>query len=137
MEGYYRRLWNKIEYAEDANDDGTQETEDQFVYGDGYAYGAEFFKKRYGKFNGWVGYTLSWSERDLMILTTGRLFVQFDRRHDASVVVMYDVNEKWDTSATWVYGSGQNTTLLFNGICWGRGNQCLRIEITTGWRIID
>ena len=36
---------------------------------------------------------------------------KFDRRHDASIVVMYDVNEKWDVSATWVYGSGQNTTL--------------------------
>ena len=46
VEGYYRRLWNQIEYAEGANDDGTQETEDQFVYGDGYAYGAEFFVKK-------------------------------------------------------------------------------------------
>ena len=113
VEGYYRRLWNQIEYAEGANDDGTQETEDQFVYGDGYAYGAEFFvKKRYGKFNGWVGYTLSWSERRFDDINNGMPFrAKFDRRHDASVVVMYDVNEKWDVSATWVYGSGQNTTL--------------------------
>ena len=40
-----------------------QDVESQLVYGSGRAYGIELFlKKKYGRFNGWIGYTLSRTE---------------------------------------------------------------------------
>ncbi|MCB9227767.1 MAG: TonB-dependent receptor, partial [Chitinophagales bacterium] len=115
VEVYYKKLWNQIEYGEEAiKSDGTdRDTEDQFVFGTGQSYGAEFFvKKKYGKFNGWIGYTLAWTERDFPTLNKGEKFwAKYDRRHDLSVVLIYDITKRIKLSATFVYSSGQNTTI--------------------------
>lgn len=115
VEVYYKKLWNQIEYGEEAikSDGSDRDTEDQFVFGTGQSYGAEFFvKKRYGKFNGWIGYTLAWTERDFPTLNQGEKFwAKYDRRHDLSVVLIYDITKRIKLSATFVYSSGQNTTI--------------------------
>ncbi|MEO6914481.1 MAG: TonB-dependent receptor, partial [Chitinophagaceae bacterium] len=36
---------------------------------------------------------------------------KYDRRHDLSLVGMYEVNKKWKISAVFVYGSGNAVTL--------------------------
>jgi hypothetical protein len=36
---------------------------------------------------------------------------KFDRRHDLSVVAIYEYNKKWKFSATFIYGTGNATTL--------------------------
>jgi hypothetical protein len=36
---------------------------------------------------------------------------KYDRRHDLSVVGMYQLNQKWKLSATFVYGTGNAVTL--------------------------
>jgi hypothetical protein len=46
---------------------------------------------------------------------------KYDRRHDLSVVALYELNKRWKLSATFVYGSGNATTLpqrfyLVNGV---------------------
>ena len=112
IELYYKRLWNQVEYGNDAEDTANEEVEDLFVFGDGHAYGAEFFvKKKYGKFNGWVGYTLAWSNRKFPDIDNGKVFpAKFDRRHDLSVVLIYDVHKKWKLSSTYIYGTGQTMT---------------------------
>ena len=60
---------NLIEYKEGAQpEDGVKDNPDNsFVFGKGWSYGAEFFlKKALGKFNGWIGYTLAWTEKNLL-----------------------------------------------------------------------
>lgn len=113
VELYYKHLWNQIEYGESAVGDITVDVEDLFTYGQGWSYGAEFLiKKNKGKWTGWIGYTLSWTWRKFPEINGGQPFLaRFDRRHDISIVNMYEINRHWKVSATWVLNSGQRTTL--------------------------
>lgn len=115
VEVYYKTLKNQIEYKDgslpgaDVNDNA----DNSFVFGTGKAYGAEFFlKKRVGKFNGWLGYTLSYTTRQFPDLNQGKEFyAKYDRRHDASVVLSYDLNKMFTFSTIWVYGTGNAITI--------------------------
>ncbi|MCS6934496.1 MAG: TonB-dependent receptor [Chitinophagales bacterium] len=113
VEVYYKHLWNQIEYGESAVGNITVDVEDLFTFGRGWTYGAEFFvKKAKGKWTGWVGYTLAWSWRKFPEINEGEKFLaRFDRRHDLSIVQMYEFNRHWKVSATFVYATGQRTTL--------------------------
>lgn len=113
LELYYKDLRNQIEFGESFVPELNVEIEDGYVFGRGRSYGAEFFfKKATGKLNGWIGYTLSWTNRVFEDINDGEVFpAKYDRRHDLSVVVIYEINKKWRIAGTFVYGSGQNTTL--------------------------
>ena len=112
IEVYYKDLKNQIDYAEDFVEDLSQEVEDAFVFGKGRAYGAEFFlKKAKGKLNGWIGYTLSKSERSFDDIENGRWYsTVYDKTHDLSVVANYKIGRKWDLGAVAIYGTGKNYT---------------------------
>ncbi len=112
IEVYYKDLKNQIDYAEDFVDDLSQEVEDAFVFGKGRAYGAEFFlKKAKGKLNGWIGYTLSKSERSFDDIEDGRWYpTVYDKTHDLSIVANYKIGRKWDLGAVAIYGTGRNYT---------------------------
>jgi len=114
IEVYYKKMNNLIEYKEGADIFFSNEkVEDLLTFGQGWSYGAEFFlKKRTGRFNGWAGYTLSWSNRQFDNLNAGKIFpAKYDRRHDLSLVGNYEFNDKWTFTAAFVYGSGQSITL--------------------------
>ncbi|MEO5967807.1 MAG: TonB-dependent receptor, partial [Ferruginibacter sp.] len=65
-----------------------------------------------GKLTGWVGYTLSFTNRKFPFLNSGNSYpAKYDRRHDMSIVGMYEVSKKWKLSAAFVYGSGNAATL--------------------------
>ena len=38
-------------------------------------------------------------------------FAKYDRRHDASVVLSYDLSKKWTFATIWVYGTGNAITI--------------------------
>jgi hypothetical protein len=115
VEVYYKKMQRQIEYREGAlpTDDAKDNADNNFVFGSGQSYGAEFFfKKRLGKLNGWVGYTLSWTTRNFPDLNNGQTYyAKYDRRHDISVVTTYDLSPKWTFSAIWVYSTGNAITL--------------------------
>ena len=122
VELYYKNMRNQIEYGEGYTP-SLNDPEDEFVFGKGWSYGTEFFvNKTRGRFSGWVGYTLSWTWRKFMNLNDGEKFpAKYDRRHDISVVAMYEVNKKWKFSSVFVFGSGNATTLperfyIVNGV---------------------
>jgi hypothetical protein len=112
VETYYKALQNQIDYKNGAQLIANDNVESQLLYGIGRAYGAEFFfKKRYGKFNGWVGYTLSKTERKFDQINNGNYFAaKYDRTHDISVVGIYKMSNRWTFSATFVYGTGNAVT---------------------------
>ena len=112
IELYYKDLKNQIDYADNYVNDLATEVEDEFVFGEGRAYGAEFFlKKSTGRLNGWIGYTLSRTERSFPDIEDGRWYpAVYDRTHDLSVVVSYELSKKWDMGATFIYGSGRYFT---------------------------
>ncbi|MFN8165258.1 MAG: hypothetical protein U0X76_03565 [Bacteroidia bacterium] len=58
-----------------------------------------------------IGYTLAWTKRQFPDLNLGKTyFPKYDRRHDISVVLTYDLNPKWTFGATWVYATGNLNT---------------------------
>ena len=87
--------------------------QDRITQGEGEAYGLEFFlQKKTGKLSGWIGYTLAWNNRQFSALNEGRAFpYRYDRRHDISVVAIYELSKKINISSTWVYGTGNAVTL--------------------------
>lgn len=112
-EVYYKRLENLIDYRDFAQIILNPLVEGQLVFGDGFAYGLElFFKKKAGKFNGWIGYTLATSKRQFEDVNNGDIYpARQDRRHDISIVGIYDITEKLSVSASWVYNTGDAITL--------------------------
>ncbi|RYD55184.1 MAG: TonB-dependent receptor [Sphingobacteriales bacterium] len=113
VEVYYKDMKNQIEYRANYQPNTTRDPELDFVFGNGKAYGAEFFiNKTRGKFTGWIGYTLSWTYRTFPDLNDGRRFpAKYDRRHDLSIVGTYQANPKWTFSSVFVFGSGNAVTL--------------------------
>ncbi len=108
VEVYYKSLKNQIEFEEGASFGFNNNIENEFVFGKGESYGIELFlKKRSGKFNGWAGYTLSYTTRQFDDLQDGKsFFAKYDRRHDASVVLQYELSKKWSFGSIFVFGSG-------------------------------
>lgn len=115
VEVYYKTMANQIAYKDGAapEDNAGNNVDNAFVFGKGWSYGAEFFvKKRFGKVNGWVGYTLSWTQKQFDELNNGeKFYAKYDRRNDVSVVFSYDVSKRVVLAATWVYASGNALTL--------------------------
>src|SRR6202008_4594043 len=88
VEVYYKDMKNQIQYKDGYTPNSLQDPELSYVFGNGTAYGSEFFvNKTQGKFTGWIGYTLSWTWQKFPQLNNGDQFpAKYDRRHDISVV---------------------------------------------------
>lgn len=113
LEVYYKSMKNQIEYREGYTPNTLKDTEEDFVFGNGYSYGTELFvNKVKGRLTGWVGYTLSWTWRKFDSLNSGKRYpAKYDRRQDLSVVATYSLNKKWRFSAAFVFGTGNAATL--------------------------
>lgn len=111
-EAYYKPMQNQIEYRNGTDLRGNQNVEADLIYGRGRAYGLELFvKKKYGKFNGWIGYTLSKSQRQFGLINNGNWFTaRQDRPHDIAVVGIYKPGKRWVFSSTFVYSTGNAVT---------------------------
>ncbi len=120
-EYYYKKLHNQIDFVDGAELFVNDRLEEEFAVGKGYGYGAELsIEKKEGKLTGWIGYTLALVRRgDFQPLYEGNYFSQgsayfsprYDRRHDLSVVLIYEFNRRFTATATYVYGSGDLTWL--------------------------
>lgn len=118
VEGYYKWLHNQIDFRDGAQLFVNDNLEDEFIFGKGNSYGAEFYiEKKNGDIRGWIGYTLSWTWRQFEAINNGQPYhPPNDRRHDISAVVMWDLpwwREKFPltVSASWVYGTGSAISL--------------------------
>jgi hypothetical protein len=111
-EVYYKWLQDQIDYKNGAELLLNPDVESQLVYGTGRAYGLELFmKKKYGRFNGWIGYTLSKTERKFAAINNGNYFpATQDRTHDLDAVGIYKLNSRWSFSGTFVFESGNAVT---------------------------
>lgn len=112
VEGYYKDMQNQIDYKDGANVTNSNFVETELLFGKGRAYGIELFlKKKFGKFNGWIGYTLSRTEKLIDNINKNKWYpARQDRTHDLSVVLIYDLTKKWTLSATFVYYTGNAVT---------------------------
>jgi hypothetical protein len=109
---YYKWLQNQIDYKNAAELLANSNIESELLYGVGRAYGLELFvKKKFGKLNGWVGYTLSRTERKFTELNNGKYFpARQDRTHDISLVGIYSMSKRWTFSSSFIYSTGNAVT---------------------------
>ena len=115
-EYYFKWLDNQLDFIDGAELFANSDLEGEFAIGKGYAYGIELqLEKTTGRLTGWIGYTLSRIRRgEFVPLRSDAVFGEgnayfsprYDRTHDVSVVLMYELSRRWQLSATWVYGSG-------------------------------
>lgn len=112
-EAYYKTMNNQLEFRPGAELLLNQNIEGEMIFGSGKAYGLELFlQKRKGRLTGWIGYTISRTERTFPAMNGGRSFpYRYDRTHDLSVVASYQLGKKWDFSGVFVYGTGNALTM--------------------------
>ena len=114
FEGYYKKMNDLIAYKQGYSNLNSTEAWQNAVEtgGEGESYGAELFlQKKKGKTTGWIGYTLSWTNRKFENINFGEWYpYKYDRRHDFSLVISHKFNDMWDVGATWVYGTGNALT---------------------------
>lgn len=112
VETYYKNVRNVLDYRDGKSFQSAIEIERIIASGKGRAYGLELLaRKNKGKLTGWISYTLSWAQNRIPGINGGEWYTAGnDRRHDLSVVAMYQFDEHWRIAATWVYNTGQAMT---------------------------
>lgn len=118
VEGYYKKSVNLIEYKDGASFFGSSATwQDKVVMGDGWSYGVELLlQRKVGPVTGWLGYTWSRTmrqfDREEQEINFGRPFhAKYDRAHDLSLTLQYQINKRIELAGTFVYGTGTRATL--------------------------
>ncbi|TVR78750.1 MAG: TonB-dependent receptor [Chitinophagaceae bacterium] len=136
VEVFYRTMDNQIEFKNSYTPNLYTDIEDSFVFGEGNAYGIEFFiQQNFGNFFGWIGYSLSYANRTFEDLNEGEPFpAKFDRRHDLSVTGSYQINDRWSVGILFVYGTGQAITVP-TGRYFIEGNIVNQYEERNGYRM--
>jgi hypothetical protein len=112
VEVFGKTMTNQIDYINGANVFLNQNMEAELLYGQGRAYGAEFYlKKTSGRFNGWLSYTLSRSERQIDGINQDKWYAnKYDKTHYLAVVGIFEYSDRLTFSATFNYSTGVATT---------------------------
>lgn len=114
IEAYDKKMDGLIEYKEGAGFLGANtDWQDNIEVGKGRSYGVELFlQKKKGATTGWIGYTLSRTDRTFDKLNNGVTFpYKYDRRHDLSITVLHRLNSRVSLAGSWVYGTGNAVTI--------------------------
>ena len=111
IEGYYKVLSNIADYSLQFNRVGqTYQADQNFYTGTGTAKGLEFLvQKKYGKFTGWVSYTLGQALDHFTAYSQTDFAASNDVTHEVKVVLLYNW-KRWDFSTTFIYATGEPYT---------------------------
>jgi len=115
LEFYYKRIQNNIDYKDGANLLLNQHLETELLSGKVMAYGAELLlRKTQGRFNGWLAYTLSRTQRKVdgrypeERVNNGNFYpVNYDKLHDLAIVGNYDFTRRYSFGFNFVLYSGR------------------------------
>ncbi len=111
-ETYFKYMQNQIDYRDGANVLDNTPLDPKLLFGQGRSYGMElFFKKKEGRFTGWISYTLSRSEIQIQGINNDSWYAsRQDHTHDLSLVGMYQISKKWAFSSDFVFYTGAAVT---------------------------
>lgn len=119
VESFYKTVKNRLDYVDDADLIANDAVEQILLNGKARAYGLEvLFRKTEGKLQGWIAYTLSKSEQQTPGRTPQEIGINngkwynsaWDKTHDISITAQYELNEKWNFGANFIYQTGQPAT---------------------------
>jgi hypothetical protein len=119
VEVYYKNLQNLMEYKNGAVLVMNKHIESDIINAKGYAYGLELYiRKSAGRLNGWVSYTYSRTMRKTdnnfpeEVINNRKYYPSvYDKPHDLSTVLNYQISRRWRFSSNFVLSSGRPITL--------------------------
>lgn len=122
VEVYYKLFQDLVDFKDEAELLLNNTLETELFIGNGQAYGAEFqIKKKRGAFTGWVSYTLSRVERQVDQINGGDPYpANWDKTHDVSLVMSYDITPKFNISTNFAYMTGRPITYPDGRFQWGQ-----------------
>ena len=117
FELFYRNIDHLLEYKDFANLAANEHLSTELLDGTGRAYGSELsIKKKKGKMNGTLSYTLSRTERNVNTINKGEWYPSnFDKLHDFSLVLNYELNKRNNFALNFIFASGRPTTPPIGG----------------------
>jgi hypothetical protein len=112
-EVYYKNMQHTIDFKDHAELLLNKEMEGELRFGKSSAYGLELMVKlNANRLNGWISYTYSASRREFSEINGGKEYSSpYDKPHDVSVVLNYDLSRRLAFSTNWVYSTGAPVTL--------------------------
>lgn len=112
LEAYYRSVDALFDYRDFADLTANGYLERELLPGRGRAYGLELsLRRRQGRLNGWINYTLSRTERRVDGINAGTWYpANFDKLHDLNVTTNLEINRRHQLSLTFNYSTGRPTT---------------------------
>ncbi|MEZ5070820.1 MAG: TonB-dependent receptor [Bacteroidales bacterium] len=112
LELYYKDLRNTTDYEDGTQTMFNEDVEAYIVSGRGRSYGAEFMlRKQSGRVNGWLSYTLARTEQRMDGINFGHWYpTTYDKTHDVSLVLNWDITDRLSLSGAWVYYTGNAVT---------------------------
>ena len=116
VEGYYKDMYNVLEYKEGVSFFGSSAGwENKVEMGKGRSAGIEFMaQKTLGRTTGWLSYTLSKSDRQFAKggINNGERFpYKYDRRHNINLTINHKFSDRIDIGASWVFYTGGTSTI--------------------------
>lgn len=144
LEGYYKRMYNYLDYKSGATLIMNENLVDALVETTGRAYGAEVMvKKPLGKLNGWLSYTYSRTmlkemhDRGVLTINSGNWYpAAFDKPHDVKLVGNYEFTHRYSVSFNLDYSTGRPVTIPVGRYYYGGGYR-LAYSDRNGYRIPD
>ncbi|MGE5424737.1 MAG: TonB-dependent receptor domain-containing protein, partial [Syntrophothermus sp.] len=112
FEVYYKWMQNVIDFKDFAQLLLNNKLEGEVRTGKAYSYGAEFLVKlNEKKLNGWISYTYSRTFRQIEGINKGKEYsAPYDKPHNVSIVLNYDISKRWSFSLNWLYATGTPVT---------------------------
>ncbi len=113
LEVYYKNMENQIDFRDHAVLILNPRLESEIRTGKAWSYGLELMiNKSKGDFTGWLSYTWSKTRRKIPAINNGKPYpAPHDRPHDISIVLSYDISDRLNIAANWVYNTGRPVTL--------------------------
>ncbi len=116
-EAYYKQLSGLTEYTLRFSHSFGQSVDysSLFYEGEGYTRGIDLLlQKKFGKFSGWIAYTLSETRYKFPVYGDGYFSASQDVTNELKLVGIYKL-KKWTFSGTWVYSTGLPYTQPIGG----------------------
>jgi hypothetical protein len=116
-EAYYKQLTGLTEYTLRFSHTFGQSVDysSLFYEGNGYTRGIDLMaQKKFGKFSGWIAYTLSETRYKFPVYGDKYFSASQDVTNELKVVAIYKI-KKWTLSGTWVYSTGLPYTQPIGG----------------------
>jgi ferric enterobactin receptor len=116
-ESYYKKLSGLTEYTLRFTQQFGHSIDYSSLFYDGRGYTRGFdilLQRKFGKFTGWVGYTMSETRYNFPVYGNGYFSASQDVTNELKLVSIYKLHQ-WTISGTWIYSTGLPYTQPIGG----------------------